>query len=383
MLTEPEFAASVLSYVADTAPVLALHLDAQLCVLTTNQYARRILGAHLTGCDFRDLLPEFIAHPDIASLAANPEVATLLTLSTASGVPESFSFRFFAGVEGILAMGSPLVEEQAHLQSALLQLNRDLNNLTRQLHQANAELRQLNQLKNQFLGMAAHDLRRPIGVIMTYTEFVLDEAGAQLSVEHQGFLRTSLSAAVGMKRLIHNFLDLAVLESGNLQLDLQAVDVADILAGVMPIAQFLAAHKHISLIVESDPQSRQISVDAPKLQQVLLNLIGNAVEHSASGQRVWLSSRWEPECLLLSVRDEGEGMTSQQQARLFEAFGRGGPRKTAGERSSGLGLSVARMVIEAHGGRIWVESQPGQGALFSFSLPAASSSPNTSALEAS
>lgn len=381
MHTDPDYTASVLGYVADTAPIIALRLDAQLRVLEPNHYARQILGADLVGRDFPDLLPEFIARPDIAALAASPGMVTLLTLTTASGLPESFDFQFFALVDGTLALGSPRVQEQAQLQASVLRLNQELNNTTRQLHQANAELRQLNQLKSQFLGMAAHDLRRPIGVIMTYTEFVLDET--HLSAEHQEFLRISLNAAAGMKQLIDNFLDLAVLESGKLQLDVQPTGVAEILAGAMPIAQSIATHKQITLVLDLAEQPRQVSVDAPKLQQVLVNLIGNAVEHSVPGQRVWLSSQWEPQSLILSVRDEGAGLTEAQQAQLFQAFARGGPRKTAGERSTGLGLAIARMVVEAHGGRIWVDSQPGQGATFSFSLPATSLSSQTSVLETS
>lgn len=372
MSIESDIAARVQSYVADTAPILALRLDAQLRVQELNHYARQILGADMAGRSFSDLLPAFIAQPDLAPLAASPQIETLITLSTVSGVPESFRFRFFALIDGALALGSPLVAEQAQLQTTVLGLNQELNNLTRQLHQANAQLRELNQLKNQFLGMAAHDLRRPIGVIMTYAEFVLEETRAQLSAEHQEFLRSCLNAAAGMRLLIDNFLDLAVLESGKLQLDLELVSVADILAGALPTAQLIATRKQITLHVDAAEQPRRLSVDAPKLQQVLLNLISNAVEHSVPGQRVWLSSRWEPQCLILSVRDEGVGLTPAQQASLFEAFGRGGPRKTAGERSTGLGLSIARMVVEAHGGRIFVDSQPGQGATFSVSLPAAS-----------
>lgn len=128
--------------------------------------------------------------------------------------------------------------------------------------------------------------------------------------------------------------------------------------------------KKISLLVESADGKRRLPVDVSKLQQVLLNLIGNAVEHSFPGQRVWLSSRWDDQNLIFAVRDEGPGIAPEDQARLFTAFARAGTRKTAGERSVGLGLAIARLIIEAHGGRIWVESTPGQGAIFLFSLPA-------------
>jgi signal transduction histidine kinase len=285
-------------------------------------------------------------------------------------LPESFHFRFFALPEGTMALGSLDFPEQERLRTEVLELNRDLNNLTRQLHQANAELRELNEVKNQFLGMAAHDLRKPIGVIMTYTEFVLDEAGEKLSAPHREFLRTSLDAATGMKRLIDYFLDVSVIESGKLRLDLAPATVQEILAGAEPIARLVAAKKKISLLVESADGKRRLPADVSKLQQVLLNLIGNAVEHSVPGQRVWLSSRWDGQNLVFAVRDEGPGIAPEDQARLFTAFARAGTRKTAGERSVGLGLAIARLIIEAHGGCIWLESIPGQGAAFLFSLPA-------------
>ncbi len=85
----------------------------------------------------------------------------------------------------------------------------------------------------------------------------------------------------------------------------------------------------------------------------------------------WLSARWEEAQLVFAVRDEGSGLGPEEQARLFTAFGRGGAKKTGGERSTGLGLAIARLVVEAHGGRIWVESPPGKGATFLFALPAA------------
>ena len=266
-------------------------------------------------------------------------------------------------------MGSLDFEEQARLRTEVLGLNRELNDLTRQLHQANAELRDLNQLKNQFLGMAAHDLRKPVGVIMTYSEFVLDEAGPALSPGHRKFLQTCLAAATGMKRLIDDFLDVSVIESGQLRLELAPTTASAIVGGATDIARLVAAKKSVTLIEAPADDLRGLRVDASKLQQVVLNLVGNAVEHSLPGQRVWLSSCWDSRELVFTVRDEGPGLTAEAQARLFQPFARGGARKTGGERSVGLGLLITRKIIEAHGGRIWVESIPGQGATFIFALP--------------
>jgi len=361
--------AEALANVMETASVLVLRLDAAQFVVAANVHARRLLGPGVVGRPMTDLVLNFTPLPDLASPGVTTKAGHLLSLNTAAGLPESFLFRFFALPEGILAMGSFDLQEQVRLRTEVLGLNRELNDLTRQLHQANAELRELNQLKNQFLGMAAHDLRKPIGVIMTYSEFVLDEAAGQLSEEHQEFLRTCLAAATGMRRLIDGFLDLSVIESGKLRLELALASVSEIVAGAEPIARLVAGKKQISLLVNLADNGRRLPVDASKLQQVLLNLIGNAVEHSVPGQRIWLSSRWDDQNLVLAVRDEGPGVAPEDQARLFTSFARAGTRKTAGERSVGLGLAIARLVVEAHGGRIWVESIPGQGATFFLALP--------------
>jgi signal transduction histidine kinase len=150
---------------------------------------------------------------------------------------------------------------------------------------------------------------------------------------------------------------------------LAPIEVEEIMSGVAQIGRLIAAKKKITLLVEPAAGAPRLVADAAKLQQVLLNLVANAVEHSQPGQRVWLASYWQPSELCFSVRDEGPGLAPEDQARLFLPFGRGGTRKTAGERSVGLGLAIARSIVEAHEGRIWVESIPGYGATFVVALP--------------
>ncbi len=251
----------------------------------------------------------------------------------------------------------------------LTRLNNELVNLQRQLAKQNAELEHLNQLKNQFLGMAAHDLRRPLGVITTYIEFVLYEADDALTAEHRGYLQTCLDAAMDMKRLIDAFLDVSIIESGKPIADLAPAPLSAILQGALVICRLMADRKGVELVVESTLGSHAAWVDGPKLQQVLVNLIANAIEHSQRGQRVWISARWDREELQFAVRDEGPGISPEDQARLFQPFARTAARKTAGERSTGLGLTIAQQVVEAHHGRIWVESPLGHGATFFVTLP--------------
>lgn len=369
MFDDAAIASALRTYVLESAPVLALRLDETGRVKEANAEARRVLRDGGLDRPFTELLVNFTRPVDLTALVQQNGAIHRLTLDTAAGVPESMDFRFFPVPGGTLAVASPDFREQQTLRGQVLQLNGELNNLTRQLHQANAELRELNELKNRFLGMAAHDLRKPVGVIMTYSEFVLDEAGPQLAPEHREFLRTCLNAATGMRRVIDEFLDLSVIESGKLRLNLAPASAQGIVAEVLPMVRHLAEKKQISLLVEPADDARRLPVDAAKLQQVLQNLLGNAIEHSEPGRRVWLTARWEDRQLVFAVRDEGAGLAPEDQARLFAAYGRAGTKKTGGERSTGLGLSIARLIVEAHGGRLWVESTPGHGATFLFSLP--------------
>lgn len=369
MFEAAAIAEALRNFVWDSAPVLALGLDENLCVTAINAQSQRVLPATTVGQPLAELLVAFNRPDDLAARIRQPGAVHRFTISTASGMPETLGFRFFPLPGGTLAVAGLDFAEQQQLRTEVLKLNSDLNNLTRQLHQTNAELRELNQLKNQFLGMAAHDLRAPVGLLISYNEFVLEEAGETLSAEHRGFLQTCRATAEGMKQLIENFLDVAVIESGQLRLECAPVTVAEIIAGVRPLAGLIAGKKQIELIVAAADEARTVGGDAAKLQQVLVNFISNAVQHSVPGQRVWLTVRGEPTQLIFAVRDEGQGLSPAEQARLFASFARAGTKKTAGERSTGLGLAIARQVIAAHGGRIWVESEPGHGATFLFALP--------------
>jgi signal transduction histidine kinase len=351
LFNQPAITEAMLAYVWETAPVLALCLDDHHCVTTANARARQVLGEGILGRPFSERIVDFTLNRDLPSLLQEVQTVHRLTLSTASGMPETLCFRFFTLPEGTLALGSLDFQEQLKLREEVMGLNRDLNDLTRRLEQAGAELRELNEIKNRFIGMAAHDLRTPVGVVMTYCGFILDESGSRLDEEQRGFLRAILNASNGMKRLIDNFLDVAVIESGNLRLERTHTDVARLLGDVWPVVRLGAARKRIELIMEEGRDKGTLYVDVAKIEQVLVNLVGNAVEHSSAGRRVWLAARRDESDWIFSVRDEGAGIGPEDQKLLFASFGRAGTRKTAGERSVGLGLAIARPVLRLPGRR--------------------------------
>jgi signal transduction histidine kinase len=356
-------------FARDQAPMLAFRLDAAQIVVDANWVAMRVFGPELLGRPLAERVLDFQGTIDLAALAADHSNTHRLDFQTPAEMPETMLVRFCPLPDGMLVLASLDFEEQSKLRREVLALNRDLSDLGRRLQQANAELRELDELKTRFLGMASHDLRRPLSAILAYGEFLRDEAAAGWSEEHQEFLETILAAAGGMKRMIDNYLDFAIIESGRLRLEPEPAGLDEIVGGVLPIIRLLADRKQIGLSVEIETPGRLVA-DVSKVQQTLINLLSNAIEHSQPGQRVWLRALRDGGSWVFSIRDQGPGIALQDQRGLFEPFARAGSRKTAGERSIGLGLAIARLVVEAHGGRIWVESEAGCGATFFVALPA-------------
>lgn len=255
------------------------------------------------------------------------------------------------------------------LYDEISRLNNELVNLQRELAQKNVRLERLNQQKNQFLGMAAHDLRNPLGLVQTYSEFLLDEKEELLDKKHLTFISTIRNSSEFMLGLVNNLLDIAAIESGQLKLELQLVDLAFIIKRNMELNQVLAAKKQIDLNFYYQGPQLEVMADVAKLEQVLNNLITNAVKFSLPQRPVVVRVTEQEGWVITAVHDQGPGIPTDELDRLFKPFGRTSVQSSTGEKSTGLGLVIARRIIEGHYGKIWVESQVGQGSIFYFSLP--------------
>lgn len=261
-------------------------------------------------------------------------------------------------------------DRDSHHFDELSQLNNDLATAQRELAKSNAELGRLNDQKNQFLGMAAHDLRNPLEVILTYSEFLAEEAASSLTPEQASFVETIRSSSDLMLRLVEDLLDLAKIEAGKLELDLERVDLARLVASNVARNRVLAAKKQIEIHLHSPESSPlEMLIDATKMEQVLNNLIGNAVKFSPLGSAVDVCVTPEDGRVLLAVKDHGPGIPAEERDKLFRPFARTRVRSTAGEKGTGLGLAIVKRIIEGHGGEIHVESEAGRGSAFLVSLP--------------
>lgn len=274
------------------------------------------------------------------------------------------------GTLGALAAAAERhLERDDALYDELMRVNNDLATLQREVVQKKVELERLNEEKNRLLGMAAHDLRNPLGVILRYAEFLTDEAGPALSDEHREFLATIAETSKFMMHLVDDLLDVSQIEAGKLHLDLQPVDLGELVRRAVTLNRLLAARKKIALDYCAPPAEKPLLLDARKIEQVLNNLIGNAVKFSAPGTTVRVRCKCDARGAEIAVEDRGQGIREADLSKLFQPFSRTATVPTGGEQSTGLGLAIVRRIVEGHGGQVRVESAVGRGSTFSFTLP--------------
>ncbi len=234
----------------------------------------------------------------------------------------------------------------------------------------NAELVELNNTKNQFLGMAAHDLRNPLSIVSTASAFLLDDASRLLpDAKRAEFLRRINSGSKFMLQLIDDLLDVTKIEAGRLDLELKDGNLCALIEENLALNRMLANNKNIRLDFAPESGLPSLRFDHRKVEQVLNNLVSNALKFSAPGTAVTVQASRVDGDVVVSVRDQGQGIPADELDKLFKPFGKTSVRGTAGEKSTGLGLAICRRIVEGHGGRIWAESELGKGSVFSFSLP--------------
>jgi signal transduction histidine kinase len=260
-------------------------------------------------------------------------------------------------------------ERDARFYEELSRLNNELATAQRELVKKNAELARLNDEKNQFLGIAAHDLRNPLEVLLAYSHFLLEDASDRLTPQEIDFVKTIRSSSDFMVRLVNNLLDVSRIEAGRLDLDPEAIDLATLVRENVGRNRALADRKQVAIELVLEPDLPPMTVDRAKIEQVLNNLVGNAVKFSSSGSTVGVAVARDGERVKVAVRDAGPGIPADEIEKIFRPFERGNSRPPRGERGTGLGLAIVKRIVEAHGGAIDVRSRGGEGSTFTVSLP--------------
>jgi GAF domain-containing protein len=225
-----------------------------------------------------------------------------------------------------------------------------------------------SQHKSQFLANMSHELRTPLNAILGYTELMTDGAYGEPSEKMLGILKRLEANGRHLLGLINDVLDLSKIEAGQLVLELSDYSIQDLAQTVRSTLEPLAADKKLAFKVELAPNLPSGQGDGRRLTQVLINLVGNAIKFTDAGE-VAIKAEANNGSFHVSVRDTGPGISAADQTKLFQEFQQADNAITRKKGGTGLGLAISKRIIEMHGGKIWVESQPGQGSTFAFTLP--------------
>jgi signal transduction histidine kinase len=260
-------------------------------------------------------------------------------------------------------------DAEGELYDELSRLNNELVTAQRELIKRNVEMERLNEIQNRFIGIAAHDLRNPLQVIGGYSEMLADGTLGGVSPVQLKAISVIRKNSDYMLKLVTDLLYISKVEAGKLHLELQETNLSALLEANVGFNRLIAGQKQIEIRLSREDDLPAVRIDAPKIEQVLNNLIGNAIKFSHPKSTVEVRAvRGERE-VVVDVRDEGQGIPAGEMDRLFIPFESLSVKSTGGEPSTGLGLAIARKIVEGHGGELRVRSEVGVGSTFSFSLP--------------
>ncbi len=271
-------------------------------------------------------------------------------------------------IDETLSVSIERVLEKHRLRMENIRLMEDLCQKNEALEASNAELTELNQLKNKFLGIAAHDLRTPISGVIGLSDILITKLAGSITPRHEELLRMINTVSKEMLVLLDELLDVSMIEGGKLELRYNRASLGPLVAERVRLIEVMAGRKEIDIHTHLTDVPDTF-LDANRLAQAVDNFLSNAIKFSPPGAAIHVYLDQEGGMLRVRVADEGPGISEAEQDRLFGEFQKLTPRPTAGEMSTGLGLAIVKKLIEAHGGLVGVRSRPGEGAVFSFKVP--------------
>jgi len=245
-----------------------------------------------------------------------------------------------------------------------------INDIT-EIESARERLKELNNIRNEFLGIAAHDLKSPISVISMASSYLLEIPELRKNDEHKKLLDLIQNSSNYMIELVNNFLDLSKIEAGELVLDKTEVDYVEFVKDVLELNKIAAKSKNINIDLDVvDNYSPIIKIDKSYIQQVINNLIDNAIKFSPYGSTINVRiMKKDMDMVLTEISDQGQGIPEKDIDNLFRKYRTSSVKTPNGGKSSGLGLAISKKIVKKHDGKIGVRSKLGKGSTFYFILP--------------
>ena len=268
-------------------------------------------------------------------------------------------------VRAVLDEASQIVVTSHRLE----QKSQELQRATQELRAANERLTELDRMKDEFVSTVSHELRTPLTAIRSFTEILHDNPQLP-AAERERFLGIVIKETERLTRLIGQVLDVSRLESGRVEWHESLLDLREVIEDTAASTSQLFRERNVRLECDLPGRVPKVRADLDRIVQVVVNLLSNAVKFIEPGHgRVEIALAEEAGFLRVDVRDNGPGISAEHHDLIFEKFRQAGDPLTGKPQGSGLGLYISRRIIEHSGGRLWVESRPGQGACFSFTLP--------------
>ncbi len=378
------------SLLMEAAPDAIVEVDAQGRIVLANTEAERLFQrerGELVGLAVEALIPErfrgghtahrdhYGARPVRRPMGAGLDLFAVRKDGTEFAVDINLSPLPEGPEEGhVMCVLRDVSQRRGHEESIRV-LNQRLEKRSSELASANQELSERNQeveranrLKSEFLASMSHELRTPLNTILGFSELLSEQNAGPLNDKQKRFLTHIQRDASHLLELINDVLDLSKIEAGRLELRLEkfpmAVAVAEVLTSIRP----LAATKSLRLDSDLDTQL-QLQADRLRFKEILYNLLSNAIKFTPPGGRVWIESSIVDGSVCILVGDTGIGISPDDQQPIFESFRQASATTKGVREGTGLGLAITKRLVEHHGGKIWVESEPGKGSRFVFTLP--------------
>ncbi len=372
----------------EAAPDGIVEVDASGRIVLVNSQAERLFGyqrEELLGKRVEILMPEryrerhpahrghYHAHSVIRPMGSGLDLRAVRADGTEFAVDINLSpFQGETG-PGVICLIRDVtdrkqVEEQIKvLNQSLEQRTRDLAVMNSELEIRNRDVEKANRLKSNFLATMSHELRTSLNAIIGFSDLLARQTAGPLTQKQERFVGHVKESSRHLLALIDDILDLSKIEAGRLELKNEIVQMSVAADEVLSTLRPLAVAKGIEMEIELDAELT-VDADRVRLRQILYNLLSNAIKFTPEGS-VRLVAGSDEQLICISVIDTGIGIPREEQDAIFETFHpRSSPTHEAFE-GTGLGLSITRLLVEQHGGRIWVESEPGKGSKFHFTLP--------------
>ncbi len=241
--------------------------------------------------------------------------------------------------------------------------------LFNEIQDKSQQLEVANKHKSEFLANMSHELRTPLNAIIGFSEVLLERLFGDLNPKQEDYLKDIFSSGKHLLGLINDILDLSKVEAGRMELEPSTFDLASAVSNAMTLVRERAQSHGIALGQQIDSKLTEITADERKFKQILLNLLSNAVKFTPDNGRIDVTARLEASEVVVAVHDTGIGIAPEDQAAVFEEFRQVGRNYTSKQEGTGLGLALTKRFVELHGGRIWLESEPGKGSTFTFTIP--------------